>query len=65
MKKPRVGPAMSPAQFKAIRKRLGLSQEGIAREIDRSFVTVNRMEQGHTPVDVETAGRLRALAKKA
>lgn len=57
-------PAMSPARFRVARKRLGLTQEALARELDVSFVTVNRMEQGHSAIDAEMAGKLRALWKK-
>lgn len=33
-----------PALFKEVRRQLGLSQEGMARELGVSFATVNRWE---------------------
>ena len=33
-----------PAIFKEVRRQLGLSQEGLARELGVSFATVNRWE---------------------
>jgi transcriptional regulator with XRE-family HTH domain len=34
--------------IKEVRKQLGLSQEGIARELSVSFATINRWENGKT-----------------
>jgi DNA-binding transcriptional regulator YiaG len=42
-----------PALVKRVRKRLGLSQEDLARELGVSFSTVNRWENGKThPIKV-------------
>lgn len=37
---------MTPDEIKALREKLGLTQEGLARAIDVSSVTVNRWEKG-------------------
>ena len=47
---------------KAIRKALGLTQEGLARELGVSFTTICRWERGHTkpfPLAVEKLKELR------
>lgn len=38
---------MTPAEIKALRQRLGLTQEEFARKLGVSFPTVNRWERGH------------------
>jgi transcriptional regulator with XRE-family HTH domain len=39
---------LEPRHIAAIRKKLGLPQEGMARLLGVSFVTVNRWEGGHS-----------------
>lgn len=39
---------MTPIAIRALRRRLGLSQEGFARRLGVSFATVNRWENGRT-----------------
>jgi len=34
--------------IKKVRKQLGITQEQLARELDISFSTINRWENGHT-----------------
>ena len=34
--------------IKEVRKQLGITQEELARELDISFSTINRWENGHT-----------------
>ena len=56
--------ALSPADFRRLRQAAGLSQEALARRLDRTLRQVARYEQGHTTVPQWIADRLRDLANE-
>ena len=56
--------ALSPTDFRRLRKAAGLSQEALARQLGRTLRQVARYEQGHTTVPHWIADRLRELANE-
>jgi putative transcriptional regulator len=52
------------AVIKEVRKQLGLSQEGLARELGVSFATVNRWENGKTAPSKLACARFDAYCEK-
>ncbi|KKN08238.1 hypothetical protein LCGC14_1058620 [marine sediment metagenome] len=54
-----------PAAIRRLRKKLGLAQEGLARRLDVSVVSVNRWERGHSTPTGLSAKALDALQRKA
>ncbi len=57
-----IGPdAGEAARIRALRKRLGLSQEQLAKRLGVSFVTVNRWESGRTRVSPAVLRRIAEL----
>ena len=56
---------MTPKEIRDIRERLGLTQEGFAREIGVSFATVNRWERGHMAPNGLSLKALQQMEKKA
>lgn len=56
---------MTPSKIKQIRKALNLTQEGLARELDVAFVTVNRWERGKQVISKPHVKELKRFAKKA
>jgi transcriptional regulator with XRE-family HTH domain len=55
---------MSPAELKAIRKRLGLTQEGLARELELSSMTISRWERGLFNIGRPEAEMIRRYAEE-
>jgi DNA-binding transcriptional regulator YiaG len=53
---------MTPDEIKALRQRLGVTQDGLARLVPTTQVTVNRWERGHRKPSPLYALRLRELA---
>ena len=53
----------APASIRRLRKKLGLTQEALARRLDVSTVTVNRWERGHAEPSKLGMKALDALAK--
>jgi len=51
-------------EIKALRKRLGLSQEALAHLIGVSFQTVNRWERGHSKPSSLSMQRLKTLEQE-
>lgn len=47
-----------------IREILLISQETLAMELDVSFATINRLENGHTKPSLITRARFESLCKK-
>lgn len=56
---------MTPAEFKAIRVGLGLSQANIAAVVGRDTRTVQRWEGGVTPIPVLVAEKVEGLRDEA
>ena len=56
---------MTPERIKETRKELGLSQEGLARELGISAATVNRWERGRNQPGQMAMQLLERLARKA
>ena len=54
--------AVTPSEFKALRKKAGLTQEDLARILDRRLRHVSRYERGDTPVPHDVGAKLRDLA---
>jgi DNA-binding transcriptional regulator YiaG len=54
--------SLSPSEFKALRKKAGLTQEDLARILDRRLRQVRRYERGDTPVPHDVGAKLRDLA---
>ena len=55
----------TPDGIKALRKRLGLTQEDLARAIGITFYSVNRWERGHSRPSRLAIRALEALAESA
>lgn len=55
---------MTAQQFKEARQKLGLAQEALARELDISVYTVNRLENAHRPVPVTVELAIRYLLSR-
>ncbi len=55
----------TPAAVRRLRKKLGLTQEGLARRLEVSWVTVNRWERGHSAPRGLSVKALDAVAKRA
>lgn len=53
---------MTPDELKAIRKRLGLSQEGLARELQLASMTISRWERGLFNIGRPEAEMIRRFA---
>ena len=53
------------AAVRRLRRKLGLTQEGLARRLDVSTVTVNRWERRHSKPRGLSAKALDAVAKRA
>jgi DNA-binding XRE family transcriptional regulator len=47
-----------------IRELLFISQESLAKELEVSFATINRLENGHTKPSLITKARIDNLCKK-
>ena len=56
---------MTPEEIRSIRDRLGLSQEGFARELGVAYATVNRWEKGHKKPSALALKALERMARKA
>jgi transcriptional regulator with XRE-family HTH domain len=58
---------IDPKVFKAVRKRLGLSQQELADALGLSRVTINKMERGRLKNGIpdEIGARLMALGKRS
>jgi len=54
--------ALTPAEFRRLRKQAGLTQEDLARILNRRLRQVGRYERGDTPVPREVGATLRDLA---
>jgi len=54
---------MTGADIKAIRKAMGMTQEGFARVLNVSFCTVNRWERSHNFPQTDRMERLMSLQK--
>lgn len=52
---------MSPAQYKAKREQLGLTQAGLAALLEVTRETVNRRESGEQPITHEAALAISSL----
>ena len=63
MPKPRVG--MTRDQFRALLKRLGMTQVEAAKRLDRSFSTVNARWNGRTTITDATASLIRERLPEA
>lgn len=58
---------MDPKKIKELRQRFGWSQERLARELGKSFQTINRWERGRarpTPKALQTLMKLDSLSKE-
>jgi DNA-binding transcriptional regulator YiaG len=53
---------LTPDEFKRLRKQAGLTQEDLARILNRRLRQVGRYERGDTPVPGEVGATLRDLA---
>ena len=53
-----------PALFKEVRRKLGLSQEGLARELGVSFATVNRWENAQVKPSQLARAQFEAFCSK-
>lgn len=54
---------MSPAEYKELREKLGLTQAGLAARLGVTRKTVNARETGATRITEEAALAIRALRK--
>ena len=63
MPKPRVG--MTRDQFRALLKRLGMTQVEAAKRLDRSFSTVNAWWNGRTTITDASASLIRERLPEA
>lgn len=54
---------MSPAEYKQLREKLGLTQAGLAARLGVTRKTVNARETGATRITEEAALAIRALRK--
>jgi DNA-binding transcriptional regulator YiaG len=50
--------------IKSIRKELGISQEMLARDLNVSFATLNRWENGHTTPSLLAMTRIKEYAEQ-
>lgn len=55
----------TPTAVRRLRKKLDLTQEGLARRLDVTTVSVNRWERGHNVPRGLSAKALDALQKRA
>ncbi len=55
---------MTPEELKKLRKKMGISQERLARKMDVSSRTVHRWEKGDNPIHPVFAEHIRGLAKQ-
>jgi DNA-binding transcriptional regulator YiaG len=53
--------AMTPQEYKALRNKVGLTQEKLAWELHVSTSTISLRERGEVPIDEEAARALRHL----
>jgi DNA-binding transcriptional regulator YiaG len=60
-----MAPKWTPAAVRRLRKKLDLTQEGLAHRLGVTTVSVNRWEQGHYAPRGLSAKALDALAKRA
>ena len=51
-------------RLKSVREKLGYSQEKMAKELDVSFATINRLEKGKTLPSYATIIKLEEFCKK-
>lgn len=56
---------MTGAEYKALRERIGWTQQELAWRLRLSISTIQKREQGRVPIDHEAAQALRSLAKSA
>lgn len=56
---------MTPADFRRIRKALGLTQPALAAKLDLSHFTISRFENGHQSIPVAVELAMRAMEKDA
>jgi len=56
---------MTPAEYRARRDTLGLTQADLAKELGVSRETVNRRESGEQTIDLEAALAIRNLTRAA
>lgn len=55
---------MEASEYKAIRERLGLNQDGLATRLGVTRKTVNRREAGEATITTEAELAIRALVKE-
>jgi len=56
---------LTPERIKELRKAMGLSQEGLARELGISAATINRWEKGRNQPGQMATRLLETMLKKA
>jgi len=56
---------MTPDEFRAIRKSLGLTQEALAERLGQHRITISRYERGREPIPPVVALAMQALRDQA
>ena len=55
--------SLTPEEFSRLRKQAGVTQENLARTLNRTLRQIGRYERGDTPVPHEVGAALRHLAE--